>query len=259
MVRDAPRRAEVSVPQGFSPAVPHTQWLGRKDSNLRIRDPKSRALPLGHAPSSHRPSRHPNDAGSPRSLPDPDPRFPAQTRYFIRCTYRRQACCARVRAGPHRVSHLRARTERAAWRRLTPGSMATRDRRVYSSRGLVRVKMARQPERTSARRAACASGRRRKRPKTADPLPDTAEPTAPAASSADCAPPISGTRRTTGPSRSLTMSATCTGHTTGDSWRRRRIPDSSRSSSYQAYASTVFTPARGSTRTTQYCGRSTSG
>src|SRR5262245_22879779 len=26
-------------------------WLGRKDSNLRIRDPKSRALPLGHAPS----------------------------------------------------------------------------------------------------------------------------------------------------------------------------------------------------------------
>src|SRR5437870_105373 len=27
------------------------KWLGRKDSNLRIRDPKSRALPLGHAPS----------------------------------------------------------------------------------------------------------------------------------------------------------------------------------------------------------------
>src|ERR1017187_7384042 len=26
-------------------------WLGRKDSNLRIRDPKSRALPLGHAPT----------------------------------------------------------------------------------------------------------------------------------------------------------------------------------------------------------------
>src|SRR5262245_28489867 len=26
------------------------EWLGRKDSNLRIRDPKSRALPLGHAP-----------------------------------------------------------------------------------------------------------------------------------------------------------------------------------------------------------------
>src|SRR5688500_5838555 len=25
-------------------------WLGREDSNLRIREPKSRALPLGHAP-----------------------------------------------------------------------------------------------------------------------------------------------------------------------------------------------------------------
>src|SRR5438128_11303581 len=29
-------------------------WLGRKDSNLRIRDPKSRALPLGHAPTCPR-------------------------------------------------------------------------------------------------------------------------------------------------------------------------------------------------------------
>src|SRR6476646_6339523 len=26
-------------------------WLGRKDSNLRIPDPKARPLPLGHAPS----------------------------------------------------------------------------------------------------------------------------------------------------------------------------------------------------------------
>src|SRR5215510_503723 len=30
--------------------APAQAWLGRKDSNLRIRDPKSRALPLGHAP-----------------------------------------------------------------------------------------------------------------------------------------------------------------------------------------------------------------
>ena len=29
---------------------PARAWLGREDSNLRIRDPKSRALPLGHAP-----------------------------------------------------------------------------------------------------------------------------------------------------------------------------------------------------------------
>src|SRR4029453_19307729 len=36
-----------------SPLLPCSEpdgWLGRKDSNLRIRDPKSRALPLGHAP-----------------------------------------------------------------------------------------------------------------------------------------------------------------------------------------------------------------
>src|SRR5215217_9208632 len=32
-----------------------TMWLGRKDSNLRIRDPKSRALPLGHAPTLFNP------------------------------------------------------------------------------------------------------------------------------------------------------------------------------------------------------------
>ncbi len=32
------------------PAGANAVWLGRKDSNLRIRDPKSRALPLGHAP-----------------------------------------------------------------------------------------------------------------------------------------------------------------------------------------------------------------
>src|ERR1051325_609030 len=35
-------------------------WLGREDSNLRIRDPKSRALPLGHAPSIPFASRRPD-------------------------------------------------------------------------------------------------------------------------------------------------------------------------------------------------------
>src|SRR6187455_3476190 len=30
------------------------RWLGRKDSNLRIRGPKPRALPLGHAPTGAR-------------------------------------------------------------------------------------------------------------------------------------------------------------------------------------------------------------
>ena len=42
----------------FQLAATHTvvsqtqDWLGREDSNLRIRDPKSRALPLGHAPAA---------------------------------------------------------------------------------------------------------------------------------------------------------------------------------------------------------------
>src|SRR5437870_9245671 len=34
------------------------EWLGREDSNLRMRDPKSRALPLGHAPPTERDFRH---------------------------------------------------------------------------------------------------------------------------------------------------------------------------------------------------------
>src|SRR5262249_54350116 len=45
----APEPADLSVSD--DPTTPPAHgWLGRKDSNLRIRDPKSRALPLGHAP-----------------------------------------------------------------------------------------------------------------------------------------------------------------------------------------------------------------
>src|SRR5207249_6386087 len=39
-------------------APPGPTWLGREDSNLRMRDPKSRALPLGHAPPTERDFRH---------------------------------------------------------------------------------------------------------------------------------------------------------------------------------------------------------
>ena len=46
-------------------------WLGRKDSNLRIRDPKSRALPLGHAPAPWRRPPHPARTGRPASAADP--------------------------------------------------------------------------------------------------------------------------------------------------------------------------------------------
>src|SRR6266487_1831356 len=37
---------------------PGSGWLGREDSNLQYRDPKSRALPLGHAPPTERDFRH---------------------------------------------------------------------------------------------------------------------------------------------------------------------------------------------------------
>ena len=44
----ATRRA--AQPASAAPGRAVRTWLGRKDSNLRIRDSKSRALPLGHAP-----------------------------------------------------------------------------------------------------------------------------------------------------------------------------------------------------------------
>src|SRR6185295_8265192 len=44
-------------------------WLGRKDSNLRMPDPKTGALPLGDAPASQ--SRH--DADNLDSTPETDP------------------------------------------------------------------------------------------------------------------------------------------------------------------------------------------
>src|SRR6185369_7626125 len=43
--------------QPGAPSGPR-KWLGREDSNLRMRDPKSRALPLGHAPPTERGFRH---------------------------------------------------------------------------------------------------------------------------------------------------------------------------------------------------------
>src|SRR2546422_8302991 len=43
-------RHERITHRGSVPLRVSRKWLGRKDSNLRIRDPKSRALPLGHAP-----------------------------------------------------------------------------------------------------------------------------------------------------------------------------------------------------------------
>src|SRR5574341_2063977 len=45
-------------------------WLGREDSNLRMRDPKSRALPLGHAPIAVRRAGVAVAQCSPASLED---------------------------------------------------------------------------------------------------------------------------------------------------------------------------------------------
>ena len=59
---DLLRCACSDVPDGGS-----RMWLGRKDSNLRMREPKSRALPLGHAPPCETPLRaHLQAAGRPR-------------------------------------------------------------------------------------------------------------------------------------------------------------------------------------------------
>src|SRR5438874_233954 len=63
--RDAPSPKKPSARRTRSPSGAHLSpassslvgWLGRKDSNLRIRDPKSRALPLGHAPTRPETSR----------------------------------------------------------------------------------------------------------------------------------------------------------------------------------------------------------
>src|SRR5262249_6646126 len=42
----------LAIVAGNAPVVIIVRGLGREDSNLRIRDPKSRALPLGHAPGN---------------------------------------------------------------------------------------------------------------------------------------------------------------------------------------------------------------
>src|SRR4030095_12686142 len=46
------KELELSVTHDIGPSDAG-RWLWRKDSNLRIRDPKSRALPLGHAPGQN--------------------------------------------------------------------------------------------------------------------------------------------------------------------------------------------------------------
>ena len=85
-----PMSSEKSVTHVFG-TDPMNYWLGREDSNLRMAEPKSAALPLGYAPTGKLPStrkiagfqgRQPRRgrtcAIAPKSAPEPRgrPRFP---------------------------------------------------------------------------------------------------------------------------------------------------------------------------------------
>src|SRR5262245_12330991 len=72
----SPARARCALQENSFSCPRLIVWLGRKDSNLRIRDPKSRALPLGHAPSFAPPAA--NRRAATKAAPDPKAR-PAGT------------------------------------------------------------------------------------------------------------------------------------------------------------------------------------
>ena len=145
-------------PSTSSEQPTHVEWLGREDSNLRIRDPKSRALPLGHAPSrSGAASSRPESAAVAGSSPtQAQPQGAA-----------RQAC-------PQKVKSSRFH-----------GLLATgRARRSYSARRHGAGQRAPVAPLRQRLDHAPAAARLRNSPKTADPLPDIAAATAPASRSA---------------------------------------------------------------------------
>ena len=133
---------------------------GRKDSNLRIRDPKSRALPLGHAPPI------------PLALD-------MTSRHFTTSLEE-----ASLRSGQITRGAI-AKCIRRAYFRASTG----RDKRRCSALESVLVRRTRRPWPTSASAAASALERRANRPKTAEPLPDIAAGEAPCrrSSSISCA------------------------------------------------------------------------
>src|SRR3989442_13789973 len=127
-------------------------WLGREDSNLRIRDPKSRALPLGHAPKTFSPLA---SLQAPARL--------ARQKPFHRSPRRRH------RLGSHYSATI-----------LTAGPVR------------VRTAQQSQAPRVSRRRICRACSNERATPNTVGPLPDISAPSAPAASSAARIRPIGG-------------------------------------------------------------------
>ena len=187
---------------------PSRSWLGRKDSNLRIRDPKSRALPLGHAPTCLA-------AVSPHSTLEKltlrsGLNYVAQTVSLYDGLTWRQVCLAASRGRAVRVTSIDAGEPSAAARRAAP-----------------------------ARDAAA-----RNRPKTAEPLPDIAacdrarRARAPRQSGA-----ISGWRRG---HRRLQIVADVAGP--GLSPAAASAPAASVAASHQPNASFVLTPNAGHAR-----------
>src|SRR5207245_1949577 len=101
-------------------------WLGREDSNLRIRDPKARALPRGHA-SSLPCAKQLGQLSGPRA---------------VRIHRRRDATIRLGRAGAERRVHQHERQragddrfEHFATARPERGTTAQEERHVHSERG----------------------------------------------------------------------------------------------------------------------------
>src|SRR5262245_896573 len=113
---DQPGLAAQPWSRGSAPTA--QRWLGREDSNLRIRDPKSRALPLGHAPPTNGVSatvrpRRPTVAGS-RGRGDGNwPREEPAGEKPRECT-RAEGASQRAEARPVRSAHAFAVVLRGA-------------------------------------------------------------------------------------------------------------------------------------------------
>ena len=207
---DAPGLTRAPTPPRHPPGQAQETsgvWLGRKDSNLRIREPKSRALPLGHAPF-HRGARPVRE--SRRSLPrrpggahpgggtEPtghdsgqvirrDPRKPAQSdsvaddspRQQERVSRSRYEFVRRATRAWARARPLAGSTFRHARGALSYATARGLNARAYSSRPTVLVRMACQPAFLNLFHAAAAAARSRNSPNTVDPLPLIAAACAP--------------------------------------------------------------------------------
>ena len=160
-------------------------WLGRKDSNLRIREPKSRALPLGHAPSVRSALSSSRWGPSSPSACRPQDRS-SGPKLVDRREYRR-------RRGPRAPLQIDKCIRSALFRqargvRRTPGLT----RASCSARERVRETSVRQPARSRPPAAAAAAAPDGKSPKTAEPEPDRPAVSAPCPMEIGLRPPDLG-------------------------------------------------------------------